>query len=43
MALVKDRYEDGEISLEQYIEYTDKYSDYLHTRLAELREELKNI
>ena len=41
--LVKAKYEEGSISFEQYMEYTDKYSEYLHTRLTELREELKNI
>ena len=41
--LVKAKYEEGSVSFEQYMEYTDKYSEYLHTRLTELREELKNI
>lgn len=41
--LVKAKYEEGSLSFEQYMEYTDKYSEYLHTRLTALREELKNI
>ena len=43
LLLVKQKYDAGEITFEQYVEYTDKYSDYLHTRLTELREELKGI
>lgn len=41
--LVKAKYDEGSLSFEQYMEYTDKYSEYLHTRLTALREELKNI
>lgn len=41
--MVREKYGKGEISFEQYMEYTDKYSEFLHNRLTELREELKNI
>lgn len=40
---VKEKYDAGELDFEDYVKYTDKYSDFLHDRLAELRDELKNI
>lgn len=43
LKLVKEQYDAGKLSFEQYMEYTDKYTDALHARLTELREELKSI
>ena len=43
LSLIKDKCASGEITVEQYMEYNDKYTAFLHDRLAELREELKNI
>jgi len=43
LKLVKDQYDAGKLSFEQYMEYTDKYTEALHARLTELREELKSI
>ena len=40
---VREKYESESISFEEYMKYTDKYTEALHARLAELRDELKSI
>ncbi|MCR4907142.1 MAG: hypothetical protein K6A33_13815 [Clostridiales bacterium] len=43
LELVRKEYDAGHIGFDKYIEYTDKYTAYLHDRLVELREELKKL
>lgn len=43
LELVRREYDAGNIGFEKYVEYTDKYTAYLHERLVELREEMKKL
>ena len=43
LRLVKQEYSEGNIGFDKYMEYTDKYTAYLHERLVELRGELKKL
>ncbi len=43
LELVRKEYDAGNIGFDKYIEYTDKYTAYLHDRLVELRGELKKL
>ena len=43
LKLVNQEYTEGNIGFDKYMEYTDKYTAYLHERLVELREEMKKL
>lgn len=43
LELVRKEYDAGHIGFDKYVEYTDKYTAYLHDRLVELREEMKKL
>ena len=43
LELVRKEYDAGHIGFDKYVEYTDKYTAYLHDRLVELRGEMKKL